>query len=246
MARFDGVVALVSGAARGMGEANVRGLVAEGARVVIGDVLDAEGHALADDLGDAATFVHLDVTKGSDWEAAVSVAESMGALSVLVNNAGILRAGLITEMTEESFREVIDVNQIGVWLGMRAGIPAIIRAGGGSVVNISSTAGLVGYAGNGAYVASKWAVRGMTKSAALEFGRDGVRVNSVHPGPVRTPMIAGLGDDISAGQPIPRLGEPEEITRAVLFLASSEASYITGAELAVDGGSILGSLAPLE
>lgn len=245
MGRFDGQVALVSGGARGMGESHVRGLVAEGAQVVIGDVLDGEGESLARELGPAATYVHLDVTQKSDWLGAVHVAQGLGGLHVLVNNAGVVVVGPLLAADEDAYRKVVDVNQVGVWLGMAVGGQAIVASGGGAIVNISSTAGLQGYAAISGYVSSKWAVRGMTKAAALELGRDGVRVNSVHPGPILTPMTQDMDDNLTAFQPIPRMGRPEEVTRAVLFLASAEASYITGAELAVDGGNTLGPLTPI-
>lgn len=245
MHRFDGTVAIVSGGARGMGESHVRALVAEGATVVVGDVLDEVGAALAAELGPAARYVHLDVTRKADWENAVAVAGGLGAVRVLVNNAGIVTFGPLTDADEGAYRRVVEVNQVGTWLGMATCAPALIASGRGAIVNISSTAGLQGYAAISGYVSSKWAVRGMTKAAALELGRQGVRVNSVHPGPIRTPMTQDLQDNLTASQPIARMGRPEEVTRAVLFLASDEASYITGAELAVDGGATLGPLAEI-
>ena len=245
MSRFDGKVALVSGGARGLGEAQVRGLVAEGARVVIGDVLDHEGEILAKELGDDVVFVHLDVTDTGSWDAAVSTAEeSFGPVTVLVNNAGIVAFGAVDQIAVEDFDRTIDVNLRGVFLGIRAVAPGMKAAGGGAIVNISSTAGLMGYAGIAPYVASKWAVRGLTKAAALDLGPT-IRVNSVHPGPIATPMTAGLDDSMVAAQRIPRFGRPDEVAAAVLFLASDEASFMTGAELAVDGGAVLGSVAPV-
>jgi len=228
-----------------MGESHVRALVAEGATVVVGDVLDEVGAALAAELGPAARYVHLDVTRKADWENAVAVAGGLGAVRVLVNNAGIVTFGPLTDADEGAYRRVVEVNQVGTWLGMATCAPALIASGRGAIVNISSTAGLQGYAAISGYVSSKWAVRGMTKAAALELGRQGVRVNSVHPGPIRTPMTQDLQDNLTASQPIARMGRPEEVTRAVLFLASDEASYITGAELAVDGGATLGPLAEI-
>ena len=246
MARFDGTVALISGGARGMGASHARALVDEGARVVVGDVLDAEGRTLAEELGDACHFVHLDVTSPDDWEAAVAAAEErFGPIELLINNAGIVAFGPIADTTLDDFRRVIDINLIGVFLGMHTTVPSLRRAGGGVIVNISSTAGMMGYAGIGAYTASKWGVRGLTKSAALELGRDGIRVVSVHPGPIRTPMTDGMADDLTAGQPIARMGEPEEVTRLVLFLAD-QATYSTGSEWIVDGGALLGPVTPLE
>jgi 3alpha(or 20beta)-hydroxysteroid dehydrogenase len=245
MGRFDDTVALISGGARGMGASHARALIEEGARVVLGDVLDEEGRALADELGEAARYVHLDVTRADDWATAVAEAEeAFGPIGLLINNAGIVSFGPIADQPPEEFRRVIEINLVGVFLGMHTAIPSLRRAGGGVIVNVSSTAGMMGYANIGAYTASKWGVRGLTKSAALELGRDGIRVVSVHPGPIRTPMTANLGDDMAAGQPIPRMGEPEEVTRLVLFLAA-EATYSTGSEWIVDGGALLGPVVPL-
>jgi 3alpha(or 20beta)-hydroxysteroid dehydrogenase len=244
MGRFDGTIALISGGARGMGASHARALADEGARVVLGDILDDDGRALADELGDGARYVHLDVTRAEDWEAAVAEAEeAFGPVTLLVNNAGIVSFAPIADMDPDEFRRVIDINLIGVFLGMHTTIPSLRRAGGGAIINISSTAGMMGYANIAAYTASKWGVRGMTKSAALELGRDGIRVVSVHPGPIATPMTADL-EDLAAGQPIPRMGQPEEVTRLVLFLAD-EATYSTGSEWIVDGGALLGPVVPL-
>jgi len=243
--RFDGQVAIISGAARGMGASHARAFVAEGAQVVIGDVLDADGALLAAELGPAATYVHLDVTSRADWAATVRHAEVRGPVRILVNNAGVVSYGPFVEADEVEYRRVVDINQTGTWLGIAVAAPAIARSGGGAIVNISSSAGLQGYAHISGYVASKWAVRGMTKAAALELGPQGIRVNSVHPGPIRTSMTDGLGDEVTATQAIARLGEPEEVSNAVLFLSSDAASFITGAELAVDGGATLGPLSPL-
>jgi 3alpha(or 20beta)-hydroxysteroid dehydrogenase len=232
---------IVTGGARGIGAAVARTLVAEGARVVIGDLLDDEGKAVAEELGDRAAYVHLDVADPDQWTAAVAAAErAFGPVGALVNNAGILVFGTIEEATPEEFRRVLDVNLYGAWLGMRAVLPSMRRAGGGCVVNVSSTAGLMGYANLGAYVASKWGLRGLTKTAALELGRDGVRVCSVHPGPIRTPMVAGVDESVVEGQPIPRFGEPEEVARMVRFLIV-EATYSTGSEFVVDGGAATGT-----
>lgn len=245
MGRFDGKVALVSGGARGMGESHVRGFVAEGARVVIGDVLDREGEALAAELGDAATFVHLDVADPDSWDAAVARAgEAFGTVTILVNNAGIVAFGAVDQVSVEDFDRTIAINLRGVFLGTRAVAPGMKAAGGGTVVNISSTAGLMGYAGIAPYVASKWGVRGLTKASALDLGPT-IRVNSIHPGPIATPMTAGLDQSMVETQRIPRFGRPEEVTAAVLFLAGDASSFMTGAELAVDGGAVLGSIAPV-
>ncbi|MHB1065212.1 MAG: SDR family oxidoreductase [Georgenia sp.] len=245
MGRFDGKVALVSGGARGMGESHVRGLVAEGARVAIGDVLDNEGEALAEELGDSTVFVHLDVTDPSSWDAALAKAgEVFGTVTILVNNAGIVVFGAVDEVSVGDFDRTIAVNLRGVFLGTHAVAPGMKAAGGGTIVNISSTAGLMGYAGIAPYVASKWGVRGLTKASALDLGPT-IRVNSIHPGPIATPMTAGLGSSLVETQRIPRYGRPEEVTAAVLFLAGDESSFMTGSELAVDGGAVLGSIAPV-
>ncbi len=245
--RVEGKVVLITGGARGQGEAEARLLTAEGARVVIGDVLDEPGSKLASEIGDAALYTHLDVTSGSDWDAAVAKAvEHFGRLDGLVSNAGILRFAPIEQMSIEEYRQVIDVNQIGCFLGLKAAIPALRAAGGGSIVNISSIGGLEGIPGLSAYVSSKFAVRGMTKVAALELGHDGIRVNSVHPGGVDTPMVSlqdipeDLEDSGYASQPIQRIGRPEEVAQLVLFLISEESSYCTGSEFVIDGGATAG------
>lgn len=214
--------------------------------MVIGDVLEAEGRALANELGDAARFVRLDVTRPEDWDAAVRTAEEeFGPVTLLINNAGIVSYSNIEDTDPAEFRRVIEINLIGVFLGMRAAIPSLRRAGGGVIINVSSTAGMTGYAQIGAYVASKWGVRGITKTAAMELGRDGIRVVSIHPGPIRTPMTEGMGDELTATQPIPRFGEPEEVTRMVIFLAA-DATYSTGSEFVIDGGALLGPVMELQ
>jgi 3alpha(or 20beta)-hydroxysteroid dehydrogenase len=247
---LEGKVALISGAARGMGAEEARLFVAQGAKVVLGDVLDEEGEKTAAALGDAAIYQHLDVTQEADWTAAVAKAESaFGKLDVLVNNAGILRFAPLETTSLSDYELVIRVNQIGPFLGMKAAIPAMRRAGGGSIVNISSLAGMKGIAGTVGYTSSKFAVRGMTKVAALELGRAGIRVNSVHPGGVETPMTRPLGDDTPGAEedivyttPIPRIGRPDEIGQVVLFLASDKSSYCTGSEFVVDGGDLAGDV----
>jgi 3alpha(or 20beta)-hydroxysteroid dehydrogenase len=242
--RLAGKVALVSGAARGMGAAEARLFAAEGARVVLGDVLDEPGRKLAAELGERAVYTPLDVGSEAAWQRAVDLArESFGRLDVLVNNAGILRVGAIEQTSLADFENVLRVNLVGCFLGIKAAIPALRAAGGGSIVNISSVAGLTGVAGMVGYVSSKHAVRGMTKVAALELGRDGIRVNSVHPGGVDTPMVQGLGlrgDSAYASQPIPRLARPEEVAELVLWLASDASTYCTGAEFVIDGGLTAG------
>lgn len=247
MGMLEGRVAIVSGGARGMGAAEVELFASEGAHVVAGDVLDAEGQALAEGLGDAVRYVHLDVTQEGDWAAAVSAAEeAFGPVSALVNNAGIVLMGPLEQTSLEDFHRVIGINLVGVFLGIRSVIPSMRRAGGGAIVNISSTAGLMGYSGIPAYVASKWGVRGLTKAAALELSADGIRVNSIHPGPIRTPMTDGMGDEMVTTQPIPRWGEPIEVARMALFLASDMSSFSTGSEFVVDGGAVTGQVPPVQ
>ena len=252
MGRFDNRTVIVTGGSRGMGSSHVRGFVAEGANVVIADVLEQEGRTVAGELGDHAIFSRLDVTSDRDWAATVAAAEdAFGPVSVLVNNAGIVRFGPIAETEPATWRQVIDINLTGSYLGIRAVLASMRKAGGGAIVNISSGAGFTATFGLAAYVASKWGVRGLTKTAALELGRDNIRVNSIHPGAIRTPILAdhapdaaamaatmaGAGVGLSA---IPRIAEPEEITRMVLFVASDEASFSTGSEFIADGGLLLG------
>ncbi len=246
MKRFDHRTVIVTGGARGMGASHARGFVAEGAHVVIADVLEQEGRTLADELGEHALFSRLDVTSDADWAATVAAAEdAFGSVSVLVNNAAIVRFGLIAETEPAAWRQVIDINLTGSYLGIRAVVSSMRKAGGGAIVNISSGAGMTGTFGAGAYVASKWGVRGLTKTAALELARDNIRVNSIHPGNVRTPMVAG-SDAVAIGAgavrdlAIPRIAESDEITRLVLFVASDEASFSTGSEFIADGGHLLG------
>lgn len=240
---LEGQVVLITGAARGMGAEHVRQLVGAGARVVATDVLDDEGESLVAALGEAAVYQHHDVTVESDWIAAVAKAETcFGPIKHLVNNAGIITFGAIESTSPAEFQRTIDVNLTGCWLGMHCAVPSIRRAGGGSIVNVSSTAGLQGYANLGAYVASKWGLRGLTKAAALELGPHGIRVNSIHPGPIRTPMIVGIdADATAAGQPIARVGEPEEVTAMLLYLLA-DATYSTGHEFIVDGGAVIGQV----
>lgn len=245
MGRVQGKVALISGAARGMGAAEARLFAAEGANVIIGDVLEEAGKRLAGEIGSRSEFVALDVTSEEAWAEAVRRALSrFGKLDILVNNAGIFRRATIEEANGEQFMQTVMVNQLGPYLGMRAALPAL-RERGGAIVNISSTSGLVGSRTSCAYTASKFAVRGMTKSAALEFAPYGIRVNSVHPGTIDTDMArGGLGPALIPGflerTPLKRQGRPEEVAELVLWLASDASSYCTGSEFVVDGGMTAG------
>jgi len=250
MGRLDGKVALITGGARGMGKSHVRHFVAEGAKVVFGDVLDEWGQRVADKLGPAACrYLHHDVTSEADWQAAVDTTVSaFGKLDILVNNAGVLMFAPITDMSLADFRKVLEVNAVGCWLGIKAVVQPMTAAGGGSIVNISSVEGFTGAAGLSAYSASKFAVRGLTKAAAQELGGFGIRVNSVHPGGVLTRMITesartlepGRGADYVSALPIARFGEPAEVSRLVAFLASDDSSYSTGSEFLIDGGLLSG------
>lgn len=239
MGRLDGKVALVTGAARGQGAAIARRFTEEGARVVLTDVLDEEGKALAAELG--MDFHHLDVSQEDDWAA---VLDAVGPVTVLVNNAGILHFAPLAETTLADYQRVIGINQVGAFLGMRAVVPGMVAAGGGSIVNTSSIEGLAAAPLLVAYTASKFAIRGMTKAAAMELGDKGIRVNSVHPGMIGTQMLptalGGIPVDLSRiGRKVAlrRVGHAEEIANLVLFLASDESSYCTGAEFIADGGA---------
>ena len=241
MGRLDGKVAIVTGGARGQGAAEVRLFAAEGAKVVLTDVLVDAGQALAAELGAAVTFLRQDVSREEDWEAAVNTAtERFGGLDVLVNNAGILHNATIAKHTLADYERVVQVNQVGVFLGIRAAIAPMRARGGGSIVNISSGAGLRATKYLIGYAATKYAVTGMTACAALELARYGIRVNSIHPGVIDTPMIGSNTPEMTASMvrttPMRRMGEPEEIARVALFLASDESSYMTGAHVPVDGG----------
>ena len=244
--RLGGKVAIISGGARGMGAAEARLFASEGASVVIGDVLVDEGRRIEAEVNEAggrALFVKLDVSSEEDWKNAVArAAQRFGKLDVLVNNAGIYRTVPIEETTLEEWNEVMSVNATGVFLGTRYAIPEMRKAGGGSIVNISSTAGLVGRGRGGAYGVSKGGVRLLTKYTAIQHASDGIRANSVHPGPIDTDMIAenistpgGLAASI-ARVPLGRIGTIEDVIKGVLFLASDESSYVTGSELVIDGG----------
>lgn len=253
MTDLNGKVAFISGGARGQGAAEARLFVERGAEVVIGDVLVDEGQALATALGDSVMFVEHDVTDLDDWTRAIAATvDRFGRLDILVNNAGIIRPGSIESMTAEDYDAVVKVNQYGCFYGMKAAVPALRASGNASIVNVSSTAGLQGVANVASYVASKWAIRGMTKSAAIELGHDGIRVNSVHPGTIDTPMVASPDfdnidkDAYFASQPVPRIGQPIDVAEVVAFLGSDAASFITGAEYAVDGGDTAGATPMIE
>ncbi|MES4992481.1 SDR family oxidoreductase [Phyllobacterium sp. 22229] len=240
MGAVEGKVALVSGGARGIGAAVVRRLVEEGASVVFGDVLDGDGCNLAEELGERTRFAHLDVTNESEWDAAVKLAQdTFGGLDILVNNAGIVKFGSILDVSVEDWSAVINVNLNGVFLGMRAAAKALVASERGSIINISSIAGFIGIEALGSYNASKFGVRGLTKSVALDLGRYGVRVNSVHPGTIETPMTADMPPD-QRHVALNRTGKPEEIANMVLFLASDASSFSTGSEFVVDGGELAG------
>jgi 3alpha(or 20beta)-hydroxysteroid dehydrogenase len=242
MARFDGQTVIVTGGSRGMGESHVRGFIGEGASVVIADVLEEEGRAVASELGDRAVFVRLDVTSDEQWSDAVRTAEeSFGSVSVLVNNAGIDQNEPLVEIDPALWRQVLEINLTGTFLGIRAVVASMRRAGGGAIINISSEAGLAAHPGLSAYGTSKWGVRGLTKYAALELGHQGIRVNSIHPGFVATAMLDTPSTAVmSAALPIPRVAQPQEVTNLVLFVASEEAAYMTGTEFVIDGGLLLG------
>ena len=251
MSRLSGKVAIVTGGAQGMGEATVRLFVEHGAKVVIGDVMDEVGQALAEELGDSAAFIHQDVGSESDWDSAVDRALVFGPLNVLVNNAAILHMASITDTTPEDFLRVVQVNLLGSFMGIRAAIPHMKAAGGGSIINVSSIDGLHSAAGLSAYSSSKWGVRGLTKNAAIELGQYGIRVNSVHPGGIFTAMGGKGGiseEDINKAVysefPIPRVGQPEEVAYVTLFLATDEGSYSTGSEFVADGGWFTGMRKP--
>ena len=245
--RLEGKVALISGGARGMGAAEAILFAREGASVVIGDVLEDEGRQVEAQIGEAgghALFLNLDVTSEADWTNAVAATVSKyGKLDILVNNAGVSGGrGILEDTTVEAWDRVMDINAKGVFLGTKATLPEMRRAGGGSIINISSVYGLVGSAGSSAYHASKGAVRLLTKSTAIQYAGDGIRANSVHPGIIETPMTeATLADPERsqrwiAGTPLGRRGVPDDVAYGVLFLASDESSFMTGSELVIDGG----------
>jgi 3alpha(or 20beta)-hydroxysteroid dehydrogenase len=240
--RLDGKVAIVTGGAQGQGAAIARHFVAEGAKVVIADVADELGQALTDELGDAAHFAHHDVSDEDSWTALVEKTNELyGPVNVLANNAGILRFGEIEKMTKEEYLLLVSVNQLGTFLGMKAVARTMRKNGGGSIINASSVEGLAGMASLTAYTATKFAIRGMTKAAAMELGPKQIRVNSIHPGMIDTPMTRPHGGDAAmefgaSRVPLRRVGYPDDIAPLYVFLASDESSYINGAEIAIDGG----------
>ncbi|WP_067692100.1 SDR family NAD(P)-dependent oxidoreductase [Nocardia jejuensis] len=247
MAELNGKVALITGAARGQGAAEARLFVERGAKVIITDVLEAEGKELAESLGEAAIFVRHDVTDTESWDAAVAAGISaFGRLDVLVNNAAIYLMKPLVETSSEELERILKVNLLGAFNGIKAVLPAMTAAGGGSIVNISSQAGLEGLMNHSAYGSSKWGLRGLSKIAALELGPSQIRVNSVHPGPIATPMVPYLttGPGSFPTLPLERSGLPEEVAELVAFLASDAAAYITGAEVTVDGGLAAGKFIP--
>lgn len=242
MGRVDGKVVLISGGAQGMGAAHAKMLVDEGAKVVIGDILDEKGEALEEELCAAKSgsvrYVHLDVTDAEQWDAAVKTAvDTFGGLTALVNNAGIVALGKIGKFDMAKWQKVIDVNLTGTFLGMQAVVEQLKAAGGGSIINVSSIEGLRGAPMVHPYVASKWAVRGLAKSAALELGPFNIRVNSVHPGFIRTPMTKHFPDDMVTA-PLGRPGRSEEVSTFIVFLVSDESSFATGSEFVMDGGLV--------
>jgi len=248
MARLDGKVAIITSAAQGMGEAHARLFVEQGAKVVLTDLNEQLGSALAEELGENATFIKQDVTSLSEWKSVVEQAENAyGPVNVLVNNAGIIGPVAETvEFDEEDYLNVVAVNQHSQFYGMKTVIPSMKKAGGGSIVNISSTAGMLAVVGspNLAYVGSKYASRGMTKHVAVQYGPDNIRVNSIHPGYIKTQMMAAATDEDGGGiaqhVPLRRMAEAREVSELALFLASDASSYISGNEHVIDGGLIAG------
>jgi NAD(P)-dependent dehydrogenase (short-subunit alcohol dehydrogenase family) len=247
MARLAGKVALISGGARGQGAVEARLFIREGAKVVFGDILDDAGKHVEEEIrlqGGTAIYVHLDVTQAQDWQRAVQTAEARyGKLDILVNNAGITIRGTIEETSEADWDRIMAINLKGVFLGTKYALPAMRRAGGGSIINISSGAGIAPAPGtSAAYAATKGGVRIFSKATAVQHAKDHIRCNSVHPGPVDTPMVRGPQTDssrlaeLTGRVPLGRLGTSEEIAYGVLYLASDESSYVTGSELVIDGG----------
>jgi 3alpha(or 20beta)-hydroxysteroid dehydrogenase len=242
MGLLDGKVAIVTGGASGQGAAEARLFAAEGAKVVIGDVQDDLGGRLADEIGASALYAHLDVSRESAWDQVINQATAaFGDPTILVQSAAIVHHKLMEDSTRAEFDRVLAVNLVGPFLGMLAVLPGMRRAGGGVIINIGSGAALSGVGGRPLYGASKWGLRGLTKSAAIELGYHNIRVNSIQPGAIDTPMLRRSDQEIPPPQiPIPRYGSAEEIAQAALFLASEHGAYITGVDLPVDGGSTAG------
>ncbi|MCW6536075.1 SDR family oxidoreductase [Sphingomonas lycopersici] len=239
MGKLDNKVALVSGGARGMGAAHAWEIVAQGGAVVIGDVLDEEGIALAEEIGTQARYIHLDVTSESDWAAAVALAVgAFGRLNVLVNNAGICTMGSIESFTLDDWNRIISINLTGQFLGIRAATPALTEAAPASIINISSTAGMEGISGLHGYAASKFAIRGLTRCIAIELADRKIRANTICPGTIATPMNEGL--DVSGFNPMNRKADPKEVSKLVVFLASDDSSFISGSDIIIDGGELAG------
>ena len=240
MGKLEGSVIVVSGGSRGIGAAISQALASEGAKVVVADLLDQDGRATAEKVG--GTYAHLDVTDPDSWRSVIeSATTTYGKLTGLVNNAGVVGFTPVGATSLEEWNRIIAVNLTGVFLGMEAATPALKAAGGGVIVNLSSTAGMQGYSNLAAYVASKWGVRGLTKAAALDLGPSNIRVVSIHPGGIRTPMTAGLDEKAYARQPIARIGEPEEIAKLAVYLIA-DATYSTGTEFIADGGATVGQI----
>lgn len=251
MQRLAGKVAIVTGGAGGMGAATVRLFVEHGARVIIGDIAETAGQALAEELGDAALFCRMDVTEEADWTRAVGLALEFGPVNVLVNNAAVLHMASIVDTSPEDYMRVVRINQLSAFLGTRAVIEPMKEAGGGSIINISSIDGLHSCSGLAAYSSTKWALRGLTRATAIELGQYGIRCNTVHPGGIFTEMGGkgmiseeDMNKSIYRDFPIPRVGQPEEVANVTLFLATDEASYSTGSEFVADGGWFAGMRRP--
>ena len=247
MGKLSGKTAIITGGARGMGAATAALFVAEGAKVAVTDILEEEGQATADALGENAVFIRHDVSKEADWENVIAqTLEAFGSIDILINNAGIVSIGLIEKQGLDVWENIIGINLLGPAIGHRLVIPHMEAAGGGSIVNVSSTEGLEGKNGVGAYAATKWGLRGFSKVAAYELGPRGIRVNTIHPGPVNTKIAnpmdapAEMMNPLFTYYPLQRLGEPDEIAKLNLFLASDDSSFITGAEISIDGGSSAG------
>ncbi len=241
MGKLDGKVAIVTGAAMGMGAADAAILASEGAHVIVADIVDKEGTAVAEAIG--GTYHHLDVSDEENWRTLVAdVVATHGNIDILVNNAGILTIASVTSTDLAEWNRVMGINLTGPFLGIRAVAESMKAAGGGVIINVSSTAGITAYSNMAAYVSSKWGVRGLTKAAALDLGHDNIRVVSVHPGGIRTPMTAGMeSGEMFATQPIPRIGEADEVAKLILYLVA-DATFSTGTEFVVDGGTTVGQV----